>query len=93
MVDLQKQISMCARHHAKWRRAAAFTRDAGQRKRYLERALFWLDTQTELVALWSADRKNPENPQIMDKVISDKANLSRKLAEYTKGMLDDMKSA
>lgn len=86
MIDLQKQISMCARHHAKWKRAASFARDKEQRKRYIDRAIFWLDMQADLVSLWSVERIVPKNSD----AISQKANLSRKLANYAKDMLGDI---
>lgn len=52
MTDIQRQISMCARHHAKFKRMAWFADTEEQRDALLERADFWLQKQEALVTAW-----------------------------------------
>ena len=89
MVDLQKQISMCARHHAKWKRAADFTASKAQKKKYLERAVFWLEMQADLVSLWNLEQ-NRNNLDSKRKTIQTKSNMSARLANYGKNIADDL---
>lgn len=87
-MDLQKQISMCARHHAKWRRAASFARDTAQRKKYLERAVFWMEMQTDLVSVWSEEKKDP-TPNTRRKLMETKSSISSRLASYGRNLADE----
>jgi hypothetical protein len=52
MREIQRQISMCARQHAKFKRMAWFADTEKQRDAYLERADFWLQKQEALVSVW-----------------------------------------
>lgn len=56
-MDLQRNISMCTRHHAKWKRVASFAKTKEERERCLERAKFWLQRQDELVSIWSRGQR------------------------------------
>ena len=80
---------MCARHHAKWKRAADFTANKTQKKKYLERAVFWLEMQTDLVSLWSMENKN-STVEDRRKTIQAKSNLSMKLSSYGKNFPDEL---
>jgi predicted anti-sigma-YlaC factor YlaD len=57
MTNIQRHISMCSRHHARFKRMAEFARLESVRKMYEERAQFWLERQKELVNMWEADMR------------------------------------
>lgn len=89
MTDLQKQISMCARHHAKWKRAADFTASKAQKKKYLERAVFWLEMQADLVSIWNLE-KNSTSSESRKRAVQAKSSMSMKLANYGRNFTDDL---
>lgn len=50
MKDIERHISMCARHHARFRRMAEYASTEGERIEMLERAEFWIQKQDALVS-------------------------------------------
>lgn len=85
-MDLQRHISMCTRHHAKWKRMASFARTKEQRGRYLEKALFWLEMQAELVSLWDMEQKQGDR----DKLAEAKSKILTKLTGYGREMTSEL---
>jgi len=57
MRDLERHISMCARHHAKFKRMAGYARTEKERDDLLERADFWIKKQDALVTAFDVTRK------------------------------------
>jgi len=52
MKDLERHISMCARHYARFRRMAEYASTKEERIRMLERAEFWIQKQDALVSIF-----------------------------------------
>lgn len=88
-MNLQRHISMCTRHHAKWKRMVDFARSEEDRKKYTERAIFWLEMQTALVSLWAVEQK-AEDSEARRKLVEAKSNLFVKLASYGRDIADEM---
>jgi len=56
----------------------------------LGRAFFWLELQTAFIALFAIEKTNGDDPKAELKLISAKANVSKKLAEYAKEILNEL---
>jgi len=80
-MELQRHISMCTRHHARWKRMANFARDDAERRKYLERSIFWLEMQTALISLWAAEQK-AVGREARRMLTEAKSNMLVKLASY-----------
>lgn len=81
MFDLQRHISMCTRHHAKWKRMVSFARTEGEREKYLERARFWLDMQSTLVSLWSMEQR-ANGSEARNRLADAKSRILTKMTGY-----------
>lgn len=88
MVDIQRHIGMCARHHAKWKRMMDFAKTREDREKYLERSLFWLKMQSALVSLWAMEQNAGDN-ESKRKLVEAKTNLFVKLASYGRTIAED----
>jgi hypothetical protein len=80
-MELQRHISMCTRHHARWKRMANFARDDLERRKYLERSIFWLEMQTALISLWAAEQK-AVGSEARKMLTEAKSNMLVRLASY-----------
>ena len=88
MTDIQRHISMCTRHHVRWKRMVGFARTERERERYLERAVFWLEMQTALVSLWAAEQK-ASGPEMKRRLVEAKSNLLVRIASYGRTIEDE----
>ena len=90
-MKLQHQIDLCSHHYQKWKSLAFSTNDLEESKKCLERAFFWHELQTAFITLFAIEKLNENDPKTELKIISAKANLSKKLAEYAKEILNELK--
>ena len=56
----------------------------------MKRAFFWLELQTAFITLFAIEKTNGNDSKAELKLISAKANLSKKLAEYAKEILNEL---
>lgn len=89
-MDIREQLAMCSRHYKKWKGMALSEGDREASKKFMERAFFWLELQSAFMALWAVEKTAPSDQRTKNQIIAAKANLSKKLADYAKGILDDM---
>lgn len=91
-MEIQEQLAMCARHYRKWKGMALSENDREASKKFMERAFFWLELQSAFMALWVVEKTAPtDDHRTKNQIIAAKANLSKKLADYAKGILEDMR--
>jgi len=90
-MNLQHQMSLCSHHYEKWKNLAFSTNDSEESKKCLERAFFWLELQSAFITLFAVEKLNENDPKAEFKIISAKTNLSKKLAEYAKEILNELK--
>jgi hypothetical protein len=89
-MPIESQIEMCTEHYQKWKDQALGTRDSIEARKAMERAFFWLELQTAFIALHSVEQVKGQDREVKRKLIVAKANLSKKLADYAKKILDEI---
>lgn len=90
MMSIGNQVELCSQHFNKWRDVALTTFDKALEKKAIERAFFWLELQAAFVVLWAIEQTKGKDPQTKMKLIAAKANLSKKLADYAKEILNEL---
>lgn len=90
-MKLEHQIELCSQNYQKWKSIALSSNSLEQAKKFLEKAFFWLELQTAFITLFSIEQAKGNDPEIKQKLITAKSNLSRKLTDYAKSVLDEIK--
>lgn len=90
-MDLKHQINLCSKHYRKWKGLALSSKSLEESRKYFEHAFFWLELQTAFIALWSIE-KIKTDPESKLKIISAKANLSKRLVDYAEQILNEFKN-
>ncbi len=88
-MDLQRHISMCTRHHAKWKRMVDYAKTREQRSKYLQRAIFWLEMQAALISLWAVEQK-ASDAEARRKLVDAKSNLLMRLSSYGRDIAGEL---
>ena len=83
-------IQICSTHYNYWKERAINETDPIERKKAIEKAFFWLETQTSFLILWTIENSNPDNKELQKKILKARANLSKKLIEYAEKVLKEL---
>jgi len=89
-MSIETQIALCSQHYQKWKNQALFTSDIYDARKAIERAFFWLELQSAFIVLHAAEQAKGNDKEMKLKLIQAKTNLSKKLADYAKQILDEI---
>jgi hypothetical protein len=89
-MTIESQIALCTYHYQKWKNLALSANSIEESRKYLERAFFWLELQTAFITLFAMEKVNGENKEFKKKLLLAKTNLTRKLTEYAKEILNEI---
>ncbi|MDI6798643.1 MAG: hypothetical protein QMD12_01435 [Candidatus Aenigmarchaeota archaeon] len=87
---MENQIELCSYYYQKWKNSALSATAIEEARKCFEKAFFWLELLTVYIALWSIERTKGNEPEIRQKIITAKLNLSKKLTEYAKRILSEI---
>jgi len=87
---IQDQIATCSRQYTRWKELALDAKTMPELQMCLKKAMFWMELQTAFVALWSVEQARGNDPEVREKIIMAKSNLSKKLADYAQEVLDEI---
>ena len=90
-MPIEDQITTCSHHYQKWKNQALITNDIYEAKKAFNRAFFWLELQTAFLTLHAVEQTRGSDREVKKKLIQAKTNLSKKLAEYAKEILNEIK--
>lgn len=90
-MPIENQVALCSHYYQKWKNQALFTTNVNDARKALDRAFFWLELQTAFIVLQAVEQTKGNDKEVKKKLIHAKANLSKRLAEYAKEILDEMK--
>jgi hypothetical protein len=90
-MKIENQIKLCSENYQKWKSLALSAHSIEQAKKFLEKAFFWLELQTAFITLFSIEQARGSDPEVKQKLITAKANLSKKLTDYAQKILDEIK--
>jgi hypothetical protein len=83
-MTIESQIAICSENYQRWKQVAL-----GGDAKAMERAFFWLELQTAFITLHAIEQTHQDR-ESKQKLISAKANLSKKLADYADEILSEI---
>jgi len=84
-------IKTCSTHYQTWKNEAFKAETPEERKKFLEKAFFWLELQSNLLILWTVENTMNSDPNIKEKVKKAHINVNKKIAEYASEVLKDLR--
>jgi hypothetical protein len=89
-MSLDHQVKLCSKHYQKWKSLALSASSLEESKKSLEKAFFWLELQTAFITLFTIEQTKGNDPKVLKKLIRARTNLSKKIANYAKEILDEV---
>jgi hypothetical protein len=91
-MSLQDKLGLCSENYQKWKNMALNSKEMVEGMKCMDRAFFWLELQTAFITLFSVERAGGDGPETELKIITAKANLSRRLADYAKEIIRELET-
>jgi len=82
-------IKTCTPHYQTWKDEALNAKDSEKIKRFLEKAFFWSELQSNLLVLWTIKQTMGSDEEISRKVEDAEININKKIIEYASTVLKD----
>lgn len=82
-------IKTCTPHYQTWKEEALKANDPGEIKRFLEKAFFWSELQSNLIVLWTIEQTMGDDESIKEKVENAQLNINKKIMNYAKTVVED----
>ena len=82
-------IKTCTPHYQTWKEEALKEKDSEKIKRFLEKAFFWSELQSNLLVLWTIKQTMGEDKEIQKKVEDAEININKKIIDYANTVLED----
>ena len=89
-MGVKEQMATCSRQYTKWKELALEADTMPELKMCLKKAMFWMELHTAFVALWSIEQTRGEDPEVKNRLIMAKSNLSKRLADYAQDILNEI---
>ena len=83
-------IKTCTTHYKTWKDEALRAQTRVEMKRFLEKAFFWLELQSNLLILWTIENTMGDDPSIKKKVEKAQMNVNKKITKYASEVLKDL---
>jgi hypothetical protein len=83
-------IETCSQHYFNWKEEALASKDPEKAKKYMEKAFFWLELQTNLLIIWTIEKTMGNDPMIKEKIQLAQANINKKIVDYASSVLEEI---
>ncbi|MCS7135184.1 MAG: hypothetical protein N3E38_01745 [Candidatus Aenigmarchaeota archaeon] len=83
-------IETCSQHYFTWKQEALSAKDSAKAKRYMEKAFFWLELQSNLLILWTIEKTMGHDPFVKKKIEEAQVNINKKIVDYASSILEDI---
>ena len=83
-------IKTCSTHYQTWKDEALRAQSREEMKRFLEKAFFWLELQSNLLMLWTIEKTMGTDPNIKKKIEKAEMNVNKKITQYASEVLKDL---
>ena len=83
-------IKTCTTHYKTWKDEALRAQTRAEIKKFLEKAFFWLELQSNLLILWTIENTMGNDPNIKKKVEKAQMNVNKKITQYASEVLKDL---
>jgi len=82
-------IKTCTPHYQTWKQEALKAKDPEKIKRYLDKAFFWSELQSNLMVLWTIEQTMGNDEKIKEKVENAQLNINKKIMDYANSVIED----
>jgi hypothetical protein len=89
-MNLQEKLELCSSYYKKWKEKALSSQNLEQIKSAMQKAFFWIELHSAFLILEAMDQKS-NNPENLKRIILARANLAKKLVEYSEKILEEIK--
>ena len=83
-------IKTCSTHYQTWKDEALRAQTREEMKRFLDKAFFWLELQSNLLMLWTIENTMGNDPNIKKKIETAQMNVNKKITQYASEVLKDL---
>ncbi len=91
-MDIKEKIDLCLENYKKWKNLALKASSLRESRKCMEKAFFWIELQSAFLTLFSIEETKGKDPEVKRKLLMAKANLIKKLVEYTENLLKEIES-
>ncbi len=82
-------IKTCTPHYQTWKEEALKANNPDKMKRFVQKAFFWSELQSNLLVLWTVENTMGDDPDIKQKVEDAQMNINKKIMDYAETVLKD----
>lgn len=82
-------IKTCTPHYQTWKEEALKAKDPEKIKRFLEKAFFWSELQSNLMVLWTIEKTMGDDDEIKKKIEDAELNINKKIIDYANTVIKD----
>lgn len=90
MMQPKEIINICTRNYQTWKDEALKAQTKEEMKKYMDKAFFWLELQSNLLILWTIENTMGNNPELKKKVERAQMNVNRKITKYASELLKEL---
>ncbi len=83
-------IKTCSTHYQTWKNEALRAQTREEMKRFLDKAFFWLELQSNLLMLWTIENTMGNDPNIKKKIEKAQTNVNKKITQYASEVLKNL---
>jgi len=83
-------IKTCSTHYQTWKDEALRAQTREEMKRFLDKAFFWLELQSNLLMLWTIENTMGSDPNIKKKIEKAQMNVNKKITQYASEVLKNL---
>lgn len=83
-------IKTCTTHYESWRNEALRAQTREEMKKFMDKAFFWIELQSNLLILWTIDNTMGNDPSVKKKVEKAQMNVNKKITQYASEVLKDL---
>ena len=84
-------IKTCSTHYQTWKSEALRAQTREEMKRFLDKAFFWLELQSNLLMLWTIENTMGKDPSIKKKIETAQMNVNKKITQYASEVLNELR--
>ena len=83
-------VQTCSNHYSTWKEEALKAKSPEEAKKFLEKAFFWLELQTNLLILWTIERTMGVSPDVKMKLEEAQINVNKRIVDYAQQVLKEL---
>ncbi len=84
-------IQTCSSNYQTWKKETLLAKSPEETKKFLEKAFFWLELQSNLLVLWTVQNTMSDDLNVQEKVEKAQININKKIVDYASGVIEELR--